>query len=191
MLNIYFVRHGETVWNTKGIMQGSLDSELTEKGVVQAKNLSKQLEKIDFEAVYSSELGRAYKTANILKNSRDIEVKKLEQLNEKNFGVWEGMRFKEIYLKYPKEAENFFKNPAKYDAELINAESLTEALERFLDGIEKIKSLHDNGNILVVSHGTVLNLFFNYVEGNGVEKFSENEIMENSTYRIIEYSDFS
>jgi alpha-ribazole phosphatase/probable phosphoglycerate mutase len=190
MLNIYFVRHGETVWNTKGIMQGRLDSELTEKGVLQAKNLSEQFENIDFEAVYSSELGRAYKTANILKSGRDIEVKKLEQLNEKNFGVWEGMQFKDIYLKYPKEAEKFFKNPAEYDARLINAESLIEALERFLDGIEKIKSLHSSGNILVVSHGTVLNLFFNYVEGNSVEKFSENEIMENSTYRIIEYSDF-
>ena len=77
MLNIYFVRHGETVWNTKGIMQGRLDSELTEKGVLQAENLSEQFENIDFEAVYSSELGRAYKTANILKSGRDIEVKKL------------------------------------------------------------------------------------------------------------------
>ena len=52
--------------------------------------------------------------------------------------------FKDIYLKYPKEAEKFFKNPAEYDARLINAESLIEALERFLDGIEKIKSLHSS-----------------------------------------------
>ncbi len=189
MLNIYFVRHGETVWNTKGIMQGRLDSDLTEKGVEQAKKLSEQLKNVDFTAVYSSELGRAYKTANILKGNRKIQVKRIGQFNENSFGIWEGMSFEDIYLKYPEESEKFFKNPAQYDANLINAETLKEALERFLNGIEKIKNMHSNGNVMVVSHGTVLNLFFNHVEGNGIEKFSENEIVPNSTYKVVIFND--
>ena len=59
-LNIYFVRHGETLWNKEGRIQGELDSPLTTKGREDIQKLAENLNSIEFDEVYSSELGRAY-----------------------------------------------------------------------------------------------------------------------------------
>ena len=62
MTTIYIVRHGETKWNVKQLMQGHKDSPLTEKGIEQAEEIKKELKNIHFYRIFSSDLLRAKRT---------------------------------------------------------------------------------------------------------------------------------
>ena len=185
-LNIYFVRHGETLWNKEGKIQGELDSPITEKGREDIHKLAENLKNIKFGGIYSSELGRAYETALIL-NSESLRIKQMKEFNEKNFGDWQGMEISEIYRKYPIQAEFYFNDIKNYNNKEINAESLEHALRRFATGVQKIVKSVRTGNVLVVSHGTILKLFFNYIDNKDVNELNEKELMENTSYRVLQY----
>ncbi|MCP1225063.1 histidine phosphatase family protein [Sebaldella sp. S0638] len=185
-LNIYFVRHGETLWNKEERIQGELDSPLTIKGIEDIQKLAGNLSGVEFDEVYSSELGRAYETASILSDGRH-RIKRLKEFNEKNFGDWQGMEIKEIYRKYPMQAEFYFNDIKNYNNKEINAESLEHALRRFVLGVRKIVKSLRTGNVLVVSHGTILKLFFNYIDNKDVNELNEKDLMENTSFRVLKY----
>ena len=173
-LKLYIVRHGQTEWNVLEKFQGQLNSPLTLEGIKKIKETSAELEDIKFEAVYTSELGRTISTADIIlqhnnfekgkNNSEKLRLQKLSELNEIHFGEWQGMDFKEIFLKYPKEAHSYFYDVKNYTAKNIKGEELKDGLERFLKGIEKIRTKYKSGNILIIKHGTVLELFLNHIK---------------------------
>lgn len=187
MLKIYFARHGQTEWNKAGILQGYLNSKLSEEGVAQAKTLAESLKDVKFDHIYSSDLSRAYDTAMYVAKDRDMEVEKMEQFKEKHFGIWQGMKITDVMEQYPEQSDAFFNNPSKYNHEEIKSESLEDALERMIEGVEIIRQKHDNETILVVSHGTVLQLYFNYLDGKHIHELREGEIMPNSSCRVIEF----
>ena len=93
MGRIYFVRHGETVWNREKRIAGSTDVALTEKGREEAEERGKELEKLGLKVdrIYSSPLSRAYDTALIIASHLKVEVEKDERLREQAFGYWEGV----------------------------------------------------------------------------------------------------
>ena len=93
---IYIVRHGQTEWNLLGKTQGHGNSDLTPKGIEQAELLADSMTKYPIDYIYSSDLGRAYQTAEIIGNKLSIEVEKTEALREMNFGTWEGRIIKDI-----------------------------------------------------------------------------------------------
>src|SRR3989344_2019069 len=100
---IYVVRHGETETNVKGILQGYESSSLTQRGIEQARELSEKFKIVKFDAVYSSDLERAQKTAEIITQEDDLPIKTNNQLRERNFGRYEGTERK-VYLENLKEA---------------------------------------------------------------------------------------
>ena len=73
--SIIVVRHGETVWNVEGRWQGHFNSPLTDKGKLQAEALAKRLKAIDFNHLYSSDLGRAFETAKPIAAIKGLEIK--------------------------------------------------------------------------------------------------------------------
>ena len=81
-LTFYFIRHGKTVWNTEGLMQGHGDSPLTEEGVNGAKKTGVTLNHIPFIAAYSSVLNRTIATASHIIGERDIPLFHHQGLNE-------------------------------------------------------------------------------------------------------------
>ena len=137
ILKLYIVRHGETEWNVIKRFQGQLNTPLTEKGMEKLKETGKNLENVLFEEVYTSELERTVNSAEIILNenrgykNKKMELKKLAELNEVYFGVWQGLKYEEVFLKYPEEANNYFYNVKNYKAENVKAENLKDALERF------------------------------------------------------------
>lgn len=189
MLKIYFARHGQTEWNKAGIMQGYLNSDLSTEGREQAKVLADSLKDIEFDHIYSSDLGRAYDTAMFVAKDRGMEVEKMSEFKEKHFGVWQGMKIADVLDQFPEQADAFFNNPAKYDHEEIRSESLQQALDRMIQGVDLLREKHDDETILVVSHGTVLKLYFNYLEGKHINELRESEIMSNSSFRVVEFED--
>ena len=194
-LQLYIVRHGETEWNVIKRFQGQLNTPLTEKGMEKLRKTGKKLKNILFDQVYTSELGRTVASAEIILNENNgyknnkLELQKLAELNEVYFGVWQGLTYEEVFLKYPEEADNYFYNVKNYNAENVEAENLKDALERFLKGINKILNIHKSGNILVVTHGTVFEMFMNYVANNSIFDIDERTLMGNGDYKIFSYKD--
>ena len=195
VLKLYIVRHGETEWNVIKRFQGQLNTPLTEKGIKKLKETGKKLENVLFDEVYTSELGRTVASAEIILNenrgykNKKRELKKLAELNEVYFGVWQGLTYEEVFLKYPEEGNNYFYNVKNYKAENVEAEKLEDALERFLKGINKILDSHESGNILVVTHGTVFEMFINYVENKSIFDIDERTLMGNGDYKVFSYKD--
>ena len=194
-LKLYIVRHGETEWNVIKRFQGQLNTPLTEKGMEKLRKTGKKLENVLFDEVYTSELGRTVASAEIILNENNgyknnkLELQKLAELNEVYFGVWQGLTYEEVFLKYPEEGNNYFYNVKNYKAENVEAEKLEDALERFLKGINKILDSHESGNILVVTHGTVFEMFMNYVANNSIFDIDERTLMGNGDYKIFSYKD--
>lgn len=89
-MEIYILRHGQTVWNKSRLLQGSRDIELCEEGRAVARERCDQLKEVDFDVIYSSPLKRAYETACIIRGDRDIPIIKDDRLREINFGENEG-----------------------------------------------------------------------------------------------------
>ena len=194
-LKLYIVRHGETEWNVIKRFQGQLNTPLTEKGMEKLRKTGKKLENVLFDEVYTSELGRTVASAEIILNENNgyknnkLELKKLAELNEVYFGVWQGLTYEEVFLKYPEEGNNYFYNVKNYKAENVEAEKLEDALERFLKGINKILDSHESGNILVVTHGTVFEMFMNYVANDSIFDIDERTLMGNGDYKVFSYKD--
>lgn len=195
VLKLYIVRHGETEWNVIKRFQGQLNTPLTEKGIKKLKETGKKLENVLFDEVYTSELGRTVASAEIILNenrgyrNKKRELKKLAELNEVYFGVWQGLTYEEVLLKYPEEGNNYFYDVKNYKAENVEAENLKDALERFLKGINKILESHKSGNILVVTHGTVFEMFMNYVANDSIFDIDERTLMGNGDYKVFSYKD--
>lgn len=159
---IYLVRHGETEWNVKHIIQGQSNSNLTENGKSQAQETAKEFENIKFDAIFSSDSFRAQNTAEIIKLDRELLIQTSELLRERNFGSFEGRpakdfedAFKEKLEKRLKltEGENWVYKVSE------DVESDEEVVSRFITKIREISVAYPNKTVLVVSHGGPIRMF--------------------------------
>jgi len=152
---LYFVRHGETDWNKKGLFQGSTDIELNDVGRGQARDAHDRLLRkgISFEKVYSSPLVRAIETAKIISGKDEKEIVIDDRIKEMTFGDLEGTDYYEI----KKTHGLLFKEPSSY-VPTCGEESYEHILDRtksFLDDI--IAEYKDkDGNILIQTHGAAI-----------------------------------
>ncbi|AIS52435.1 phosphoserine phosphatase 1 [Thermoanaerobacter kivui] len=149
---LYIARHGQSEWNLENKIQGIQDTNLTETGIRQAQLLAKRLKSEKIDCIYSSDLKRAHETAQIIAQEFGLEVKKIPELREMSFGVWEGLTAEEINKLYKEIYQLWRINPDK--AVIEKAETLKEVQKRIL--IETYNIIEENRgkNILIVSHGT-------------------------------------
>lgn len=145
-MRAYIVRHGETLFNTKGLKQGWCDSPLTAKGIEQAIQTGEKLLGIDFEFGYSSTSERAIDTLDLILKDQDIPRKALKGLKEINFGEMEGQSEKYVHkeLGYTND-----------DLVQFGAESRQDACQRFITTLKEISKNHE-GNVLIVCHGGIM-----------------------------------
>ncbi len=108
MVVFYIVRHGTTELNEKGKLQGQIDSPLTDKGYKDAFYLAKKLEKNKFDAVFASDLGRAFITAHIISDKLKLTNKLFrdKQFREIDFGDLTARYRDEVKLEYDKIKDN-------------------------------------------------------------------------------------
>ena len=90
-MKIYLMRHGETKWNKRSKLQGQVDIPLAPKGIEQAEMTSEGMKDIPFDHIFSSPLKRAYKTAQVVRRDRPIEIVRDDRLKEMSFGTSEGL----------------------------------------------------------------------------------------------------
>ena len=187
-MEIYFVRHGQTIWNVEKRFQGLSDSPLTELGITQAKLLGKKLKDIKFDKFYSTSLKRANDTANYIKGNREQEVEIFDDFVEISMGDMEGIQQEEFKKLYPKQVKNFFFNQLEYDPSSFGGESFLEVRERVAKGLDKFIDLNkDYERVLVVSHGATLKTLLHYISGKDISTLSDEAIPKNTSYTIVKY----
>lgn len=154
----YIIRHGETEWNVKDLIQGHKDSPLTEKGVLQAKSTAGKLQHINFDAIFSSDLGRAKNTAKIIALEKKLAVKTTHLLREKNMGDHQGKNYS-IYRKELKEYSDKFESLSdekKKKHKYPTMESDEEVIIRFIRFIREVAVAYPNKTILATTHAGVI-----------------------------------
>lgn len=184
---IYIVRHGQTEWNLLGKTQGHGNSDLTEKGVEQAKLLADNMIKYPIDYIYSSDLGRAYDTAKIIGDKLNLEVEKTEALREMGFGTWEGRVIKDIIEENPALYRQWRDEP--HLAKIPQAESLEQIKERTDKFVAEINEKHDGKHIVLVTHSLSARIMLlSFLDSNVKNIYRINQ--SNTALNIVELRDY-
>lgn len=157
------IRHGETLWNREKRMQGTTDSVLSDVGRAQAQALGRRLASHGFSALYSSDLSRARDTAHAIAEHTGHEVVAEPRLRERRFGVFEGLTADEIRSRYPEEHARFASRDPDY--EVPGGESASSFTLRCLGCLSEIAGRHGGEEVVVVTHGLVLDSLYRAAHG--------------------------
>jgi len=156
---IYLVRHGLTDWNEKGLLQGQSNIPLNKDGEKQAIEAAKKhFKKIKFAAIFSSDLVRAKRTAEIIALEKKMAVETSTLLRERDFGPFEGRHFNEVMKELRLDIQSFRVLTDK-EAESLGIESDAKLMERFLRFLREVAVAYQGKKILVVTHGSVMRVF--------------------------------
>ncbi|MFA4029724.1 MAG: hypothetical protein GDYSWBUE_001018 [Candidatus Fervidibacterota bacterium] len=146
---LILARHGETSWNKEHRFQGQRDAPLSELGKLQAMALHERLKDEPIDAVYTSDLSRAFETAQLILRGRDTCINPTPELRERHMGAWEGLTFDEAMKAYPEEVKKWLKEPL---ATVPLGEDGTHFVQRVTKFFERLLNMHSGERILVVSH---------------------------------------
>lgn len=165
---LIIIRHSETEWNTINRYQGQLNSDLTERGIEQAKAIGNRLKDAHFDAVYSSDLGRAVDTAkHILAYHPEFTLHTEASLRERDFGVLSGLTREEGLQQQPEIEAAYRKGDPEY--RIPEGESFRDTYERTKEAMDAIAEKHLGKTVLIVTHGGILGMCFRYAIGLPLE----------------------
>ena len=193
-MKIYLMRHGETDYNKKGLIQGSLDIPLNEYGIRLAELTRDGFRKegLKFDKAYCSPLIRARQTADILLEGQDTLISYDDRICEMNFGEGEGILLKDISIKPEYENIDYlFHDPEKYVATEVG-ESYEALFQRVKDFLEQEIYPKENSykNVLVCCHGGIIRAFLAFLKKLELSQFWNNH-QPNCSVNIIEIKDHS
>lgn len=159
MTTIFIVRHGQTVWNTQGRVQGQKDSPLTELGIQQAKNLAKEFKDIHFDHIFSSDLLRAKRTAEIIALEKKLAIQATIVLREQSYGKYEGIQREEFYKLFVKWDQL---SDAQRHTHVVgdDMESNETAVGRLITFIRETALAYPDNTVLIVTHGALMRYFY-------------------------------
>lgn len=168
---LYIIRHGKTEWNTENRLQGRTDIPLNEEGIRMAEKAASEYADVHFDICFSSPLKRAYETARILLDGRDVPIETDDRLMEMCFGVYEGRQnyFEDEGL----EINLLFKHPEEYIVPVQGGESLEALYKRTGEFLtEKVNPLLEaSQDVLIVGHGAMNSSIVCQIQNIPVEKF--------------------
>ena len=171
-MKIYFVRHGETIWNKEKKIQGRSDIPLNEYGKELGMITAKALKDIPFDIVYSSPLIRAKETAEILVKDRNLVIHEDNRLLEMSFGEGEGESLPEIHAHPEMKLHNFIHNPGEYTPP-AGGETFEELYDRCKNFMEEIiipaEKKYDT--MLIVGHGALIRGFIHNINNRPSKDF--------------------
>lgn len=157
---LILIRHGQSLWNAKNLFTGWTDVELSNKGILEAKNAGIQLSKINFDIIFTSNLIRAQKTAKIIleENLKEQSIQIINdlRLNERHYGDLQGMNKDDARKEFGAEQVHIWRR--SFDIPPPNGESLKMTAERTLPCFDELimPELKLGKNILIAAHGNSL-----------------------------------
>ncbi len=168
MGRLILIRHGQSVWNAENRFTGWTDVDLSEKGVREAEMAGDLLSEIRFDAIHTSGLIRAQRTATIIMSrnsaSGEIPLIKDERLNERHYGDLQGLNKAETAEKHGPEQVHIWRR--SFDIPPPGGESLKMNAERTIPYFEEeiIPDLKQGKNVLVSAHGNSLRSIVMHIE---------------------------
>jgi len=155
MMTLLLVRHGETDWNKAGRYQGHSDIPLNDFGQNQASQLAERLASEKLHVILSSDLSRAIQTAEAIASHHKLSIGAEPRLREANFGIFEGLRYKDVIDQHPKMAEGWFSDP---ECPPQDGEKLSEVAGRVRALLDEILASYPRKRLLLVGHDGALRL---------------------------------
>lgn len=169
--NIVLIRHGETAWNAERRLQGHIDIALNAEGLRQAAALARALASEPFDAIYASDLQRAYQTATAVAQVQGMAVLADPGLRERCYGGFEGLLYAEIEARFPRQFAAWQARDVDGDmpAGARVAETFRQFFQRCTAAIAAIGARHPGRTIALVAHGGVLECAYRAALGLSLE----------------------
>ncbi len=173
---ILAIRHGETLWNVDTRIQGHLNIDLNETGRWQAERVGHALAEEPIHAIYSSDLRRAFETAQAIANAparlnasvaQPLEVTPHLQLRERHFGHLQGKTWAEIETEHANECKLWRDRDPHWAPS--GGESLTVLRERISTCVNELASQHMGEQIVLVAHGGVMDALYRLATNQSVQ----------------------
>ncbi|MEB7885437.1 histidine phosphatase family protein [Serratia fonticola] len=184
-MKVILVRHAQTEWNQRGIIQGHMDSPVTERGVLETSALLAALTDAAYptDCVYASPLGRARHMGQALADCFLCPLVAEPALKEQAFGHYEGMTREQIHYDHPNEAELLFGRDAQFCPP--GGESLMQAAQRVINFLHHQQAVAPHQTICIVSHGQVSQGVLALLKEGRVDNFS-NYTQLNASYSVLD-----
>ena len=168
---ILAIRHGETAWNVDTRIQGQLDIGLNDTGRWQAQRTAQALAHEDIAAVYSSDLSRAFETAQTIANALSargaLQVVPHLGLRERHFGHFQGKTWAEIETHWPEDARLWRQRDPAWSP--VEGESLLQLRERIAQCVHELAQQHTGEQIVLVAHGGVMDVLYRLATGQSTQ----------------------
>ncbi|MDO8789383.1 MAG: histidine phosphatase family protein [Sulfuritalea sp.] len=180
------IRHGETDWNSEKRIQGQIDIDLNAGGRAQARAVAAGLVGQSFAATYSSDLQRAWHTAQIVATDLGLAVSPAPTLRERHFGVMQGVTAAEARQHFPELHRHHQARTPDYDFD--TGESLIAFAGRVLDGLDEMAARHAGASVLAFTHGGVLDIVHRAATGCPLDA-PRDFILPNAAFNWLERDD--
>lgn len=182
---LYFIRHGQSLGNRSQTFLGHTDLDLSDLGYRQAECTAKYLNNIDIDAVFSSDLSRAYNTCNeYLKLSGKTAIKD-KNLREVFAGDWEGLTFDNLQVKFKDSYSVWLTDIGNSCPD--GGESVEKLTERVVSFITEIAKSNDGKTVAIFTHATVIRSFFNLAYGKPLSEMKNLPWSTNASVSVAKY----
>ncbi|HCC36073.1 MAG TPA: histidine phosphatase family protein [Ruminococcaceae bacterium] len=184
---IYLIRHCEARGNVDRIFQGHTDAEISEKGKIQLKKLGERFAGIRLDALYSSPLIRAKKTARAVLGGRALEILKDERVMEINGGAMEGMPWKDFPLLFKESALLWNLSPGEFEIE--GGESMRSVYARMRAFLLETAEKWRGGVVAVCSHGCAIRNAVCFAKGYDIQRLGEVAWSDNTAVSLLRFDE--
>lgn len=184
-MKIYLIRHGQSKANEQNLFLGHGDLDLTEKGYEQARLTAKYLSKFKIDKIYSSDLKRAYHTAEQTAKLFGLDVILHKGLRELDCGEWDQLTFEQIKQKYPQTFSKFMSDMA--NAYCDGGESVAGVQKRIINALTEIVDANLDKTIAIFSHAAAIKVFAGYCVGKDLESVNKVAWPSNASVTEVNY----
>ncbi len=160
---LYLCRHGEVNGDGQRRYNGHRDVDITEVGVRQMEALREKLKGASLSGIYSSDLIRTIKGAEIIGEAHDAPKIKKPEFKERGVGLWEGLSFDEIATRYPDDWNAWLSDVVHFVPP--GGESVQEVSDRVLPALYQAMEEHKGSEIVLVAHGGVNRVILSHALG--------------------------
>lgn len=187
MTKIFMIRHCQTDGNANMILQGYTDCDVNQVGKEQISLLTERFSKIQLDAVYSSPLKRAFKTAQGIASTQNLSVTAIDSLLELNCGIYDGKPYSEIASIDPDFADIWANRPQDFSPK--NGETMVHAYQRIYNAVTTLAKQNSGKTIACVTHGGVLRCLLCKLLYDDINKLSTVSFGSNTAVTLLECDD--
>ncbi len=182
---LYMIRHGESQANEKNVFLGFTDLDLTEKGKEQAKKTAAYLQNVGADAVYASDLLRAYHTAEATATLVGLPVQKTAGLREIFAGEWENQSFDDLEKRYAESYGVWIRDIGLSCPD--GGESVEKLQQRVVAELESIAKANEGKTVLVFTHATPIRCFAAYCKKQSLAEMKTTPWAGNASVSVFTY----